>query len=199
MRPYRHRRARCGHRRTPPRLPHRNLRARLLRPHQPAALRSSPQPPRARKSAPWWMPRMPSTPLSAAAAGVRLDRLLWVRCAHNAEHALKAADLLIQGGGFGLVVMDLGDTPPAIARAASRSLPGSACAAPWKIPPPCCSRSRGSPTPKPAPSLSVECAARARRLVGRAARLAPAARLRGARPSTDRSKQCSPVFTATAI
>jgi recombination protein RecA len=55
-------------------------------------------------------------PLSAAAAGVHLDRLLWVRCAHNAEHALKAADLLIQGGGFGVVVMDLGDTPPAIAR-----------------------------------------------------------------------------------
>src|ERR1041384_2229108 len=43
-------------------------------------------------------------PVSAAAAGVRLDRLLWIRCRHNAEHALKAADLLIQGGGFGLVV-----------------------------------------------------------------------------------------------
>lgn len=55
-------------------------------------------------------------PLSAAAAGVRLDRLIWVRSAHNAEHALKAADLLIQGGGFGLVIMDLGDTPPALAR-----------------------------------------------------------------------------------
>ncbi|HLI83168.1 MAG TPA: hypothetical protein VKV17_04575 [Bryobacteraceae bacterium] len=55
-------------------------------------------------------------PQSAAAAGVRLDRLLWVRCAHNAEHALKTADLLIQGGGFGLVAMDLGDTPPAVAR-----------------------------------------------------------------------------------
>ena len=55
-------------------------------------------------------------PLSAAASGVHLERLLWVRCAHNAEHALKAADLLIQGGGFGLVAMDLGDTPPEIAR-----------------------------------------------------------------------------------
>ena len=50
-------------------------------------------------------------PVSAAAAGVCLPRLLWVRCSHNAEHALKAADLLIQGGGFGLVAMDLGDTP----------------------------------------------------------------------------------------
>jgi recombination protein RecA len=55
-------------------------------------------------------------PLSAAAAGVRLERLLWIRCGHNAEHALKAADLLIQGGGFGLVAMDLGDTSPRTAR-----------------------------------------------------------------------------------
>lgn len=50
-------------------------------------------------------------PVSAAAAGVKLPKLLWVRCHHNAEQALKATDLLIQGGGFGLVVMDLGDTP----------------------------------------------------------------------------------------
>jgi recombination protein RecA len=55
-------------------------------------------------------------PLSAAAAGVRLERLLWIRCSHNAEHALKAADLLIQGGGFGLVALDLGDTPPQTAQ-----------------------------------------------------------------------------------
>jgi hypothetical protein len=54
--------------------------------------------------------------LSARAAGVRLERLLWIRCAHCAEHALKAADLLIQGGGFGLVAMDLGDTPLEVAR-----------------------------------------------------------------------------------
>ena len=55
-------------------------------------------------------------PVSAAAAGVRLDRLLWIRCGHSAEHALKAADLLTQGGGFGLVALDLGDTPPRTAR-----------------------------------------------------------------------------------
>src|SRR5579872_2850548 len=55
-------------------------------------------------------------PHSAAAAGVHLERLIWVRSAHNAEHALKAADLLVQGGGFGLVVLDLGDTPPVTAR-----------------------------------------------------------------------------------
>jgi len=55
-------------------------------------------------------------PASAAAAGVRLERLLWVRCSGRAEHALKAADLLVQSGGFGLVVMDLADTPVATAR-----------------------------------------------------------------------------------
>jgi recombination protein RecA len=55
-------------------------------------------------------------PASAEAAGVRLERVLWIRCGHNAEHALKAADLLVQGGGFGLVAMDLGDTPAGTAR-----------------------------------------------------------------------------------
>lgn len=55
-------------------------------------------------------------PASAAEAGVRLDHLLWIRCGHDAERALRAADLLIQGGGFGLVTIDLGDTPPATAR-----------------------------------------------------------------------------------
>ena len=52
----------------------------------------------------------------ASAAGVRLERLLWVRCGGNAEHALKAADLLVQGGGFGLVVLDLAGTPAVTAR-----------------------------------------------------------------------------------
>lgn len=55
-------------------------------------------------------------PASAAAAGVHLDRLLWIRCGHSAERALKTADLLVQGGGFGAVAMDLGDTPPQLAR-----------------------------------------------------------------------------------
>jgi hypothetical protein len=55
-------------------------------------------------------------PASAAEAGVELDRVLWVNCGGNAEHALKSADLLIQAGGFGLVVMDLADTADAVAR-----------------------------------------------------------------------------------
>ncbi len=55
-------------------------------------------------------------PASAAYAGVRLDRLLWIRCGGDAEIALKAADLVIQAGGFGLVIFDLGDTPLRTAR-----------------------------------------------------------------------------------
>ena len=47
---------------------------------------------------------------SATDAGVRLSQLLWVRCNGNVEHALKAADMLANAGGFGLVAIDLGDT-----------------------------------------------------------------------------------------
>jgi len=68
-------------------------------------------------------------PASAAAAGVDLERLLWVRCGErdqsslrNAtaqrrgalgrlEQVLKVTDLLLQGGGFGMVALDLGDVP----------------------------------------------------------------------------------------
>jgi recombination protein RecA len=55
-------------------------------------------------------------PVSGAAAGIDMDRLLWIRCAGNGEHALKAVDLLLQGGGFGLVILDLGDISPRDAR-----------------------------------------------------------------------------------
>ena len=84
-------------------------------------------------------------PQSAHAAGVDLKRVLWVRCAkantdHRAiarsghrvignaigrrqssamaqlEQALKATDLLLQSGGFGLVVVDLGDVSAMAAR-----------------------------------------------------------------------------------
>ena len=49
-------------------------------------------------------------PKSAASAGVDLNRLLWVRC-HKLDQALKSTDLLLQGGGFGRVIMDLTDLP----------------------------------------------------------------------------------------
>ena len=95
-------------------------------------------------------------PHSAAASGVELQRLLWVRCGNQKidsltiesltnesekpprfsivndsmtqssipfrggfsclDQALRAADLLLQAGGFGLVALDLGGVPPALAR-----------------------------------------------------------------------------------
>lgn len=55
-------------------------------------------------------------PVSAAAAGVVLDRLLWICCGANLEHAFKATDLVLQGGGFGLVALDIGDLPAKEAR-----------------------------------------------------------------------------------
>jgi hypothetical protein len=82
----------------------------------------------------------------SAAAGMDLQRLLWIRCGDNPpqRHAdteamndlkiastfnrkssswdsrlaqvLKATDLLLQSGGFGMVVLDLADVPPRFAR-----------------------------------------------------------------------------------
>jgi recombination protein RecA len=54
-------------------------------------------------------------PHSAEAAGVELARLLWVRC-RNIDQALRATDLLIQGGGFGFIALDLCDIAPEIVR-----------------------------------------------------------------------------------
>ena len=51
-------------------------------------------------------------PAPAASAGVELSKLVWVRCGGNAEHALRAADLLIQAGGFGVVALDLAEAAP---------------------------------------------------------------------------------------
>jgi hypothetical protein len=84
-------------------------------------------------------------PHSAAAAGVNFEKMLWVRCGHlykpdspqshpsallragsvteknkkiekPVEQALRVTDLLLQSGGFGLVIIDLGDTPLKMAR-----------------------------------------------------------------------------------
>jgi hypothetical protein len=53
-------------------------------------------------------------PVSAAAAGVALSQLVWIRCGHNAGHALKAADYLLHAGGFGAIVLDLCQVPARI-------------------------------------------------------------------------------------
>jgi recombination protein RecA len=50
-------------------------------------------------------------PHAAEAAGVELKQLLWVRC-RNIDQSLRATDLLLQGGGFGLIALDLSDIPP---------------------------------------------------------------------------------------
>jgi hypothetical protein len=92
-------------------------------------------------------------PQSAVAAGVLLEKLLWVRCGENSpqshplarlragssiektslyknrvtssariesrqrlEQVLRATDLLLDSGGFGLIVLDLGDLPAEAAR-----------------------------------------------------------------------------------
>lgn len=54
-------------------------------------------------------------PYSAEAAGVDLKRILWVRC-RNINQALRATDLLIKGGGFGFIALDLSDIAPATLR-----------------------------------------------------------------------------------
>ncbi|OFW04345.1 MAG: hypothetical protein A3H96_27440 [Acidobacteria bacterium RIFCSPLOWO2_02_FULL_67_36] len=56
-------------------------------------------------------------PASAAAAGVDLTKLLWVRDTGDAARALKALNLVLQAGGFGIVVLDVADIPsPALRR-----------------------------------------------------------------------------------
>ncbi|MDR3799597.1 MAG: hypothetical protein P4K93_15695 [Terracidiphilus sp.] len=63
-------------------------------------------------------------PESAAASGVGLKQLLWVRCRSESgfprtkpwtrlDQALRATDLLLQAGGFAAIVLDLGDVEPA--------------------------------------------------------------------------------------
>ena len=63
---------------------------------------------------------------SAAAAGIDLERLLWVRGTSlgsaasgqdaAVNRALKAVNLVLQAGGFGCVVLDFADVPPAALR-----------------------------------------------------------------------------------
>lgn len=54
-------------------------------------------------------------PIGAQSAGVALQRLLWVRC-RNVDQALRSVDLLVHGGGFSLVAMDLSGAPARLVR-----------------------------------------------------------------------------------
>ncbi len=55
-------------------------------------------------------------PMSAAAAGVDLSHLLWVRETGDLGRAVKAMNLVLQAGGFGLVALDLADVSPHVVR-----------------------------------------------------------------------------------
>jgi len=138
------------------------------------------------------------SPQAAATAGADLHRLLWVRCAHNAEHALKATDLLIQGGGFGLVVLDLGDTPPASARRISLTSWFRLRRAVEHTPTVFIALAQ-QPNARTCASLVIECSRANASWSGTrgVSRLLRAGEFRAL--ATYRRKQCTPVFTATAI
>jgi len=54
-------------------------------------------------------------PHSSEASGVYLPRLLWARC-HGLEQAFRCVDLVLHGGGFGLVALDIADAPVRLVR-----------------------------------------------------------------------------------
>jgi hypothetical protein len=138
------------------------------------------------------------SPHAAANAGVVLNRILWVRCPHNAEHALKAADLLIQGGGFGLVVLDLGDTPPATTRRISLTSWFRLRRAVEHTPTVFISLAYHS-NARTCASLAIECE---RTNLSWSGARGVSRLLRGGRfhaRSSHRRIQCTPVFTARAI
>lgn len=54
-------------------------------------------------------------PNSSQASGVYLPRLLWARC-HGLEQAFRCLDLLLHGGGFGLLALDIADAPVRLVR-----------------------------------------------------------------------------------
>lgn len=58
----------------------------------------------------WVDPEDALEPETAAAVGIALDRTLWVRPRGVAD-ALRATEILLRAGGFGLVVLDLGAAP----------------------------------------------------------------------------------------
>ncbi len=127
-----------------------------------------------------------------------LGRLLWIRCAHNAEHALRAADLLIQGGGFGVVVMDLGDTPERTARRISLTSWFRLRRAVENTPTVLVSLARQA-NAKTCASLVIECGRTRAQWSGErgVSRLLRGVEVRAR--NTKRRTECSPVYTAKAI
>ena len=58
-------------------------------------------------------------PAGAAAAGVDLPRLLWIRGGGRRDVALRATDLLVRCPGFALIGLDLGEHPPRLSLASA--------------------------------------------------------------------------------
>lgn len=50
------------------------------------------------------------SPESGTAAGIHANKFLWVRC-QNLIQSLKSTDLLLQGGGFGVIALDVSALP----------------------------------------------------------------------------------------
>ena len=80
-------------------------------------------------------------PRTAAAAGIELKRMLWVR-PPTVSVGLRCAELLLEAGGFGLIAIDLGALPPwqlrapvwpRLVRAAERSDIALAVIAPHRV------------------------------------------------------------------
>ena len=90
---------------------------------------------RAGETIAWVDPEDALDPEAAAAAGIALARLLWVR-PRGVPDALRAAEILLGAGGFGLVLLDVDPVNasarawPRLARAAERTRSGLLVVAP---------------------------------------------------------------------
>jgi len=90
---------------------------------------------RAGETIAWVDPEDALDPEAAAAAGIALARLLWVR-PRGVPDALRAAEILLGAGGFGLVLLDVDSVNasarawPRLARAAERTRSGLLVVAP---------------------------------------------------------------------
>ena len=90
---------------------------------------------RAGETIAWVDPEDALDPEAAAAAGIALARLLWVR-PRGMPDALRAAEILLGAGGFGLVLLDVDSVNasarawPRLARAAERTRSGLLVVAP---------------------------------------------------------------------
>jgi hypothetical protein len=136
-------------------------------------------------------------PESATEAGVHLCKVLWINCENSVDNALKATDLLIQGGGFGIVAMDLGDAPQKSVRRISLTSWFRLRRAVEHTPTVLAVLARQS-NAKTCASLLLECRRERTAWSGNhPARLFRGMTVRAA--ATERRKVCTPVFMARAI